>query len=79
MKLLNPNTKIHNPVNWTASARLHSNACISAGNMGASASGPKPCVKVTTAADVMQAVFHQVLQFKGSCGLSEGCGTSTSR
>lgn len=78
MKLLNPSTKMHMPVNWMACARSHSKASIRAGNMGERASGPKPCVKVTIAVETMHAVFHHVLQFSGSLGSSEGCGTRTS-
>jgi len=72
MKLLKPKTRIHTPVNCTASANEHSKALINAGNMGARASGPSPCVNVTMAADVMHAIFHGVLQFKGSCGSADG-------
>ena len=78
MKLLKPSTKMHTPVNWIACARSHSKASIRAGNIGARASGPKPCVKVTMAVEVMHAIFHHVLQFSGSLGSSDGCGTRTS-
>ena len=62
-----------------ASVRSHLNDSMSAGNMGASESGPKPWLKVTIAVEVMQAVFHHGDQFNGSCGSSEGWGTRTSR
>lgn len=66
MKLLKPSTKIHTPVNCTASSRLQLKASIKAGKAGARARGPKPWVKVTMLALVMHAIFHAVLQFKGS-------------
>jgi hypothetical protein len=66
MKLLKPRTRIQTPVNCTASASVHEKASINAGNMGARASGPRPCENVTMAADVIHAIFHGVLQFKGS-------------
>jgi hypothetical protein len=72
MKLLNPNTRIQTPVNCTASSKLQSKLAISAGNMGASASGPKPWVNVTIAAAVMHAPFQVLLQLSGSFGLSDG-------
>jgi hypothetical protein len=78
-KLLNPNTKIHTPVNCTASAKLQLNASINAGNAGANAKGPNPCVNVTMLALTIHASFHGVLQLSGSSGASEGCGTRTVR
>lgn len=65
------------PVNATTSWRLESKAAARSGNIGASANGPKPCVKVTLVDAVIQQAFQNVDQFSGSCGSSEGCGTST--
>lgn len=79
MKLLNPRTRIQTPVNWTAPARSVWNVSMSAGNMGARARGPKPCVNVTMAAELMQAIFQPILQLRGSFGSSLGWGTRTSR
>lgn len=45
--------------------------------MGARASGPKPWVKLTLEAAVMHRAFHSMLQLRGSCGSSDGCGTKT--
>lgn len=70
---------MHTPVNCTAPAKSVSKAAMSAGNMGARANGPKPCVNVAIVAAVMQEIFHPVLQFNGSLGSSLGCGTRTSR
>jgi hypothetical protein len=78
-KLLNPSTKIHTPVNCTASAKLQLNASINAGNAGANANGPNPCVNVTMLALTIHAIFHGVLQLSGSSGASVGCGTRTVR
>ena len=72
MKLLNPRTKIQIPVNCTASGNVQSKLSIKAGNIGASASGPKPWVNVTIVVAVMQDAFHSVLQLSGSSGWSEG-------
>lgn len=66
IKLLNPSTKIHTPVNCTASAKLQLKLSIKAGNIGARDNGPKPCVNVTIAVAVMQAAFQGMLQFNGS-------------
>ena len=79
MKLLNPKTKIQTPVNCTASPSVQRNSSMSAGNIGARASGPKPWLNVAIAVELMQAIFQEVAQFKGSFGSSLGCGTRTSR
>ena len=71
-KLLNPSTRIQIPVNCTASAKLQLKASINAGNAGANANGPIPCVNDTMLALTIHASFHDVLQLSGSFGESEG-------
>lgn len=63
MKLLKPRTRIATPVKRTTPARSASNASMSAGNMGARASGPKPCVNETDVAAEIQSAFHIGDQF----------------
>jgi hypothetical protein len=63
MKLLNPRTKIQTPVNWTTELRSLLNASISCGNIGARASGPIPCMKLTAVARNMELNFHCRFQF----------------
>ena len=63
IKLLKPRTKIATPVNLTTAAKSASNASMRLGNIGANASGPKPCMKVTLVDAVMQRPFHNGLQF----------------
>ena len=45
--------------------------------MGARDSGPKPCMNVAKLADVIAEIFQAKDQFRGSCLLAVGWGTST--
>ncbi len=56
---------------------LDPKAYINSGNMGTRAKGPMPGTKVAAVAHVKVENFQKVLQFSGSLGSSEGCGTST--
>lgn len=62
-KLLKPSTRIQTPTNCTTPARSVSNVSISCGNIGGSASGPKPCAKLTSVTIVMADAFQNGLQF----------------
>ena len=63
MKFENPRTRIATPVKRTTAAISLSKSSARYGNIGASASGPKPCVKETLVEAVMQSAFHMVDQF----------------
>lgn len=63
IKLEKPKTRMATPVNRTTAAMSALKAAIKSGNIGARASGPKPCVKLTEVTADMAKAFHMDDQF----------------